>query len=82
MPRFRKKPVEVSAVQWDGNSLEEIADFTLDYYWSADHQALFIQTLEGDLKASVGDWIIEGVQGGVYPCKPDVFAKTYEKVEA
>lgn len=42
--------------------------------------ALMIRTLEGDMKASFGDWIIRGVQGEFYPCKPDIFAKTYEEV--
>lgn len=42
---------------------------------------LIIKTLEGDMKASVGDWIITGVNGEQYPCKPDIFKKTYEPVE-
>lgn len=45
------------------------------------NKGIFITTLEGDMKASVGDFIIKGVNGEFYPCKPDIFAKTYEKVE-
>lgn len=61
MPKFRKKPVVISAYQTD--------------------KELKIQTLEGEMTANVGDWIITGVNGEVYPCKPDIFAKTYEQVE-
>lgn len=42
---------------------------------------IFIETLEGVMKANIGDWIITGVNGEKYPCKPDIFAKTYEPVE-
>jgi hypothetical protein len=77
---FRKRPIEVRAVQWRGGNRDEIAAFdpagrcTV----SADGAHLLIATLEGPLRAAIGDWIIEGVQGEFYPCKPDIFAATYE----
>ena len=44
-------------------------------------EKLFVRTLEGNMKAEVGDWIIKGINGELYPCKPDIFDKTYEKVD-
>jgi hypothetical protein len=82
--KFRKKPVVIEAVQWLGttDSMEAIrgldtgtraVDFT--------HENIFISTLEGQMTASIGDWIIRGVSGELYPCKPDIFMMTYEAVE-
>lgn len=78
MAKFRKKPVIIEAIQWTGNNLEEIKDF-MGYYESA-KKNLIIHTLEGKMIAQVNDWIIHGVQGEYYPCKPDIFEKTYEPV--
>lgn len=87
--KFRKKPVEVDAIQWDG---AVTADHPVTawikagggkYSWTADGpQRLAIETLEGWITASPGDWIIRGVKGEFYPCKPDVFAATYDAVVA
>lgn len=88
MPMFRKKPVVIEAMLWDGSILT--ADLIED--WSGGKTAcrvlidaknivgpfLLIDTLEGEMKASVGDWIIRGVKGEFYPCKPDIFAATYD----
>jgi len=83
LPRFRKKPVEIEAVQWTGENGDEICDFlrfgTGGYIDPKGN--LVIRTLEGALLAREGDWIIRGVQGEHYPCKPDIFAETYEPVE-
>ncbi len=76
--RYRKKPVMVEAVQWDGMNLDEIKEFVGD---SLDEAHMTIHTLEGDHHTSVGDYIIKGVHGEFYPCKPDIFAKTYEPAE-
>ena len=80
--KYRKKPVVIDAVQWSGNNLNEILDFMKDkqpnYYEDDEQKLLTIQTLEGNMIASVGDYIIKGVQGEFYPCKPDIFKKTYE----
>lgn len=85
MKKYRKKPVVIEAVQWSGNNLNEILDFMKDkqpnYYEDDEKKLLTIQTLEGNMIASVGDYIIKGVQGEFYPCKPDIFKQTYEVVE-
>jgi len=81
--KFRKKPVVIEAVQWTGSNLKEVFDFM--QWRNAGHDektGLFIHTLEGNHYANQGDWIIKGVQGEFYPCKPDIFEATYERVEA
>ncbi|GGO59063.1 hypothetical protein GCM10010910_01110 [Microbacterium nanhaiense] len=93
MPKFRKRPAEVEAKQFSGvlDLIDVYAladwcggDFKHDthpgqemktYYWSIE-----IPTLEGVMRATPGDWIIRGVQGEFYPCKPDIFEQTYEEV--
>jgi hypothetical protein len=85
MPQYRKKPVVISAEKWDGDY--EKMDAFLDWHGREKRpavelqgDALIINTLEGDMRADLGDWIIMGVQGEFYPCKPDIFEQTYEKV--
>jgi len=86
--RFRKKPVVIEAVQLGWDSWDELCDFLGDII-SEDNPGrmvegdlieLTIPTLEGDHTAKHGDWIIKGVAGEFYPCKPDIFDQTYEKV--
>lgn len=79
---FVKKPVKVQAVQWTGANYKEIADFVghIRFTYSLDKYSVIIETLEGDHYARKGDWIIRGVNGEFYPCKPDIFEKTYEEV--
>lgn len=76
---YRKKPTEVTAIQYTGKNDLAVADFVGD---SGHVLALspdwLIHTLEGDMRASPGDFIIRGVAGEFYPCKPDIFAATYE----
>lgn len=92
MPKFRKKPITIEAIQWNGRNFNEISYFTDDWHGNkvahedAEESALttghmFIQTLEGTMRADRYDWIIKGVNGEFYPCKPDIFEKTYESVE-
>ena len=76
--KYRKKPVEIDAIQWTGDNKLEIFDFCNMSYIT--DQELRIQTLEGSMIASVGDYIIKGVMGEFYPCKPDIFEMTYEKI--
>lgn len=76
--RYRKRPVVIDAVQWNGNK-DEVKEFYPDCCF--DDGLVYIDTLEGTMKASHGDYIIKGVNGEFYPCKPDVFEKTYEAVE-
>ena len=80
MAKYRKKPVVIEAIQWNGRNEVEVSNFIGGNLEMGD-ESLFIQTLEGKMEASVGDFIIKGVKGEFYPCKPDVFEKTYEKVE-
>jgi len=82
--KFRKKPVVIDATQFDG-SLESCREFhknyrEIDWSYTNNKYYLVITTLEGKMIASKGDWIIQGVNGELYPCKPDIFEKTYEKV--
>lgn len=86
MATFRKKPVEIEAHRLQGNLkvFREMEDVSLTFKGAQtdDPYALAyatVQTEEGPLKAQPGDWIITGVQGERYPCKPDVFAETYER---
>lgn len=80
--RYRKKPVEVEAmrVTW-GSSVTDVINFVGVANFLAEGNDFYIKTLEGNMRISVGDFIIRGVNGEYYPCKPDVFEKTYEKVE-
>ena len=77
--KFRKKPVVVEAVQFKGN-FDEIERFVGGDAEFRDGK-LVVATLEGPLFATHNDWIIKGVKGEFYPCKPDIFALTYELVE-
>ena len=90
MNRFRKKPVIVEAHQWDGG--KSCAEFIVSWIKETGHDAQFIsvpdlthtiniRTLEGEMMAMPHDWVIKGVQGEFYPCKPDIFEATYEEVE-
>lgn len=81
MPMFRKKPVVVEAVQYTGKNQNEVADFYPEICGAFGSLSVFIQTLEGQMEAKPGDWIIKGVKGEFYPCKPDIFEVTYEAAE-
>lgn len=79
MPKFRKKPVVIEALQWTGENAAEVTAFR-GGACLFDADGPIIETLEGNMKAMPGDWIIKGVKGEFYPCKPDIFAATYEAV--
>jgi len=83
--KYRKKPVVIEAVQFDGSerSIVEILALQGDKVKVLREDAgdLMIPTLEGLMRASVGDYVIRGVQGELYPCKPDIFEQTYDLVE-
>lgn len=87
MGKFRKKPVIIDAVQFTDDSFEttqainELLDPLRVSYRNPKHPVLIIDTLEGEMTARIGDWIIKGVNGECYPCKPDIFEKTYEPVK-
>jgi len=80
--KYRKKPVVIEAVQWNGENVSEVLDFMNWRNASHDERAgLVIHTLEGNHQATPGDFIIKGVKGEFYPCKPDIFAATYDPAE-
>lgn len=94
--KYRKKPVVIDAIQWNGGmaSTKQVIEFTgakvyddkitqekfYDYCNSVEKEGIKIKTLEGTMTASINDYIIKGVNGEFYPCKPDIFHKTYEAV--
>jgi hypothetical protein len=84
MPQYRKKPVVIEAIQWDGTTdcwmrVREWAPPGRPISRRSDKGGyLTIETLEGEMRADVGDYVIKGVKGEVYPCKPDIFDLTYE----
>ena len=89
--KYKKKPIIIDAIQFDGLNLEEIKLFVgdniiydiIDTAWQVGkgrpHILMKIKTLEGDMNVSEMDYIIKGVNGEFYPCKPDIFNKTYEE---
>lgn len=84
MPKYRKKPIVIEAIQWTGTNLVQIMEAfnTMAFgqgYLYADGQ-LIIDTLEGNMLANPGDYIIKGIKGEFYPCKPDIFEATYEAI--
>jgi hypothetical protein len=79
--KFRTKPCEIEAVQWTGENLTEILRFANTQNIDITSGVLIIKTLEGDMVASTGDYIIRGLRGEYYPCKPDVFHAKYEPCE-
>lgn len=93
MKRYTKKPVTVEAIRWTGKNLEELKNFVgdsleydiMDAAWEVGKGPAIvnvrIRTLEGVHHASVGDFIIKGVRGEFYPCKPDIFQETYVEAE-
>lgn len=90
MPMFRKKPVVIEAIQFNGRNFDDIKGLLRTPLYGRDvttaHRVVgykyTIRTLEGNMIVSPGDWVITGVKGEMYPCKPDIFAQTYEPVDA
>ena len=83
MDKYRKKPVKIEAIQWVSDNIEQVYEMlgdTLIINTDEDEVKHFINTLEGKMKMSWGDYIIKGIKGEFYPCKPDIFELTYEKV--
>lgn len=88
MPKFRKKPVEVEAIQFTGHNGKEILEwmkpasdvFLTPHPKDISKHVIIIETLEGAMRAFPGDWVIKGVNGEFYPCKPFIFEKTYDAV--
>ena len=81
--RYRKKPCEIEAVQFTGTDENkiELHKFMGFQYYVDEKDNVVIPTLEGNMVASIGDYIIKGLRGEFYPCKPDVFEKKYEEIK-
>jgi hypothetical protein len=86
MEQFRKKPVIIHATQLINNEFRSLDDIPFsdckNWKTGRDEEGFYVSipTLEGDMKARNNDWIIKGIQGEYYPCKPDIFNATYERV--
>lgn len=87
--KYRKKPVVIDAWPWDKWPEEKRSKHLEDgrvpvgaWVRMMDGKTRFVGTLEGDMHASEGDWLIQGVKGELYACKPDIFDATYEPVES
>lgn len=87
--KYRKKPIEVEAMQYTDDTYETLISLQEFLplkelkisFKEPNNPKIVIPTLEGDLYASIGDYIIKGIKGEIYPCKPDIFEATYERVE-
>lgn len=81
MAKYRKKPVVIEAIRFMGDNQEIVKLFgTAGIDYAGREDKLSIRTLEGVMTATKGDWIIKGIKGEFYPCKPDIFEATYEAV--
>ncbi len=79
MPRYRKKPIVVEAILYTARNADDVGMFVnheMDF--APDSNDLVIHTLEGDMPVTPGDWVIRGLKGEYYPCKPDIFKTTYD----
>ncbi len=79
MQNFRKKPITIQAIQWNGKNLNEIRDF-LQYHAKVVNRGIQIKTLEGVIYAKESDWVIKGIEGEFYPCDDKIFRATYDDV--
>lgn len=82
MNQYRKKPVVVEAIQWNGENEVEVSRLMNEKTFSVQYpeNTITIFTFEGEMTANLGDWIIKGVKGEFYPVKPDIFKETYDLV--
>jgi hypothetical protein len=88
MTQYRKKPVVIDAMQFTGKNAADVIEWVgpkassiLSYSHAGEVEEVEIETLEGTMHASPGDWIIRGIKGEYYPIKPGIFAATYEAAE-
>lgn len=77
--KYRKKPVVIEAIQFTGDPFPVMQWAKPEARFEVVGESIHIVTLEGVMRADKGDWIIRGVQGEYYPCKPDIFEATYER---
>ena len=82
MARYKTKPCEIEAIQYTVDNLAEILQWGKgDIIFDVVNSNIYIDTLEGRMRADVSDYIIKGLKGEFYPCKPDVFRKKYERID-
>lgn len=81
MAKYRKRPVIIDAIEWTGKNEKQVLDFMNWQHADVENGELHIHTLEGRMHASIGDFVIRGVAGEFYACKPEIFHATYELVE-
>ena len=81
MTKYCKRPIVIEAIRYNGENKVEIQEFLGKYLHFTEAKQLKISTLEGVMLANIGDYIIRGVNGEYYPCKPDIFKKTYCTVD-
>ena len=86
--KYRKKPVVIDAERLTADNVRDVADWIHIHTYATDGRevstlpdAVLIETLEGTMRADIGDYVIRGVQGEFYPCKPDIFDATYEPAD-
>ena len=79
--KYRKKPVEIEAIKYEKEHIGRALNFCNKFEYNPHDNEYYIDTLEGCMKATEGDYIIKGVNGEFYPCKADIFGKTYEKLD-
>lgn len=80
MAKYRKRPVIIDAIEWTGKNEKQVLDFMNWRHADVEKGELYIYTLEGRMHASIGDFVIKGVAGEFYACKPEIFHATYELV--
>lgn len=82
--KYRKKPVVIEAIRWDGmpETWEKLIEYNFPGMVNFSlNESIIISTLEGDMRCDIGDWIIKGINNEFYPCKNDIFEKTYEEAK-
>ena len=79
--KYKKKPIIVEAIQWLGNNQHEVLKFIENQGWYSLASGIVIKTLEGKMVADTNDYIIKGIRGEFYPCKPNIFKELYDEVK-
>lgn len=78
--KYRKNPIIIEAIKYNSYNLKEVRKFCNKIEYNLNRRKMYIPTLEGIMEVKEGDYIIKGVKGEFYPCKADIFEKTYERI--
>lgn len=81
MAKYKKKPIIVDAIKYDKQHIGKMLNFCGVLEYNPHNNEYYVRTLEGRMKVNDGDYIIKGINGEFYPCRADIFLKTYEEVE-